>query len=140
MLRLLLVSMTLAMMPLASAQGDAAPDLPPPPEFGVNLTCSAAIPSVTVGCYAERPVLTLGSLEVAVGVDAELALNVAPKDAMVALQDAQPFVDGHLAPYIVAAWYAEDWSAWAELRLPSLGGIPAIGDSDYLRVGFTTRF
>ena len=139
MLRLLLVGMTLAMMPLASAQDDEAADQPEP--FGVTLTCSAAIPSVTLGCFAERPILTLGPLEVAIGVDAEVALNAPPEgQALVQLQGTPPNVDGHLAPYIVGAWYAEGWSAWAELRLPSLSGVPAIGDADYLRVGFTTRF
>lgn len=78
-----------------------------------------------MGCFWERPVLVLGGLELAIGVDAEVVLGGQ--------------LDGHLAPYVIAAYYANTWSAWTEVRLPELGGIRPIGDSNWLRVGFTYR-
>lgn len=92
-----------------------------------SITCSTAWPSSVTGCWWERPVLVLGAFEVAVGIDAQAALTGTLDDA-------------HLAPYLIAAWYGEQASAWAELRLPELSGVPVLGSPDWLRVGFTLRF
>lgn len=94
---------------------------------GSSITCSTAWPSSTTGCWWEKRVLTLGDFEVAVGVDAQAVLTSGLNDA-------------HLAPYLIAAWYGEQASAWAELRLPELSGVPVLGSPDWLRVGFTLRF
>lgn len=111
----------------ATAEGEAPTEAP---AFSVlanaTVSCSAAWPSTTVGCWLERPVLVLGTLEVAVGLDAQAVLTGALADA-------------HLAPYVIAAFYADIWSAWAEVRLPELSGIPVIGSPDWLRIGFTYR-
>lgn len=94
---------------------------------GSSITCSTAWPSATVGCWWERPVLVLGDVELALGVDGQAVLTGSWDDA-------------HLAPYMIVAWYGATASAWLEVRLPNLGGIPVLGDSDYLRLGFSTRF
>lgn len=124
-LRLLLATLlVLTLLGSASAEGDA----PAAPAFGVlanaTVSCSAAWPSTTVGCFVERPVLVLGGLELAVGVDAQALLSGTLDDA-------------HLAPYGILAYYADTWSAWLELRLPELA--PTIGNPEYLRVGFSLR-
>lgn len=134
MLRLRLLIVTLVMMLVGSAAADDnAETLVGPHETPVfslsrntTLSCSARLPSGVFGCFIERPVIVLGNFEFAVGVDVQL-----------------PFRDisqSHLAPYGIFAYYADTWSAWAELRLPELAGVPVIGDADYLRIGFTTRF
>ncbi len=123
---LLLLVTILALTPLGSAQdADANPSPPFSVLAGSSITCSSTWPSAVVGCFWERPVLVLGALELAVGVDAEAVLGGQ--------------LDGHLAPYVVAAYYADTWSAWTEVRLPELGGIKPIGDSTWLRAGFTYR-
>ena len=68
----------------------------------------------------------MGDVELALGVDAQAVLSGGLNDA-------------HLAPYLVVAAYLETWSAWLEVRLPDLGGIPVLGDSDWLRAGVTIR-
>lgn len=125
-LRLLLATLLAsALFGSASAEGDA-PE--PAPAFGVlanaTISCSAAWPSTTVGCFVELPVLVLGGLELAVGVDAQALLSGTLDDA-------------HLAPYGILAYYSGTWSAWLELRLPELA--PVIGNPEYLRVGFSLR-
>lgn len=120
-LLLLLLIATLATIGNANETADAKP-------FSVltntTLSCSLKAPSLTVGCYYERPVFVAGPLELSVGVDAQAALTGG---------------DAHLAPYATAAWYAPTWSAWVEVIFPDLG-IPVIGAPDWLRVGFTYRF
>jgi len=128
-LRLLLITL-LALTSLGSAQ-DAA-EAPATPGglavlAGSSITCSTAWPSATVGCWWERPLLVLGAVELAVGVDAQAVLTGSWEDA-------------HLAPYIVAAAYLDTWAAWIELRLPELAGVPTLGSPDWLRAGFTLRF
>lgn len=91
-----------------------------------SITCSTAWPSSTTGCWWEKRILTFGDFEVAVGVDAQAVLTSGLSDA-------------HLAPYLIAAWYGEQASAWAELRLPELSGVPVLGSPDWLRVGFSLR-
>lgn len=93
---------------------------------GVTVTCTAAAPSWSVGCFAERRVLTVGPLEVAVGVDARTVLTGTLDDAS-------------LAPYGIVAVYLETSSYWLEVRLPQLAGVPVIGSSDWLRVGFSLQ-
>lgn len=88
-----------------------------------TLSCSAKLPSGLVGCYWERPVLVLGGFEVAIGIDAQAALNGG---------------DTYVGGYGILAYYAPTWSAWAELHLPELA--PVIGNPDWFRVGFTYRF
>ena len=124
--RLLFLVTTLALTRLGSAQdADANPSPPFSVLVGSSITCSSTWPGAVVGCFWERPVLVLGALELTIGVDAEVALGGQ--------------LDGYLAPYVVAAYYADTWSAWTEVRLPELGGIKPIGDSNWLRVGFTYR-
>lgn len=88
-----------------------------------SLTCSAT--SSRAGCFYEVPTFVLGSLEVAVGVDAQVGWG-----------------DGagsHLAPYAIVGWYAPTWSAWLEFHLPETG-IPTLGRPDPWRIGVTFRF
>ncbi len=119
---LLLLIATLATTATANDNADA------PEPFSVltntTLSCSAKAPSLTVGCFWERPVLVAGNLELAVGVDAQAVLTGG---------------DAHLAPYAIVSWFADTWSAWLEVVFPDLG-VPVIGAPDWLRVGFTMRF
>jgi hypothetical protein len=89
----------------------------------VTLTCSVGT-SGSVVCFAERPVLTLGSFELALGVDARVILY--------------GIGAGHVTGYAILGWYEPTWNAWLELAVPEL--IPPIGKNDFLRVGFTVRF
>lgn len=120
--------LALLLLGSAHAEGDATESVAP--AFSVlsntTLACSARLPTGVVGCYVERPLLVLGPVEVALGVDAQAAFSDAHR--------------GHLAPYAVLAWYADTWSAWAELRLPELAGLHPLGDPDFLRLGFSLRF
>lgn len=111
----------------ATAEGEAPTEAP---AFSVlanaTVSCSAAWPSTTVGCWLEKPLIVLGGLELAIGVDAQAAFKGTWDDA-------------HLAPYVIAAVYFDAWSVWMEARLPELSGIPVLGTSDTLRLGFTYR-
>lgn len=124
-MRRLLALILFVTLSLGSAQdaADEPVEVVEPATFGVTLTCSARLPTAVVGCWVERPLLVLGSFEVAVGVDAQAALT----------NDYR----GHLAPYAVLAFYGETASAWIELRLPELAGLRPLGDPDYLRLGFS---
>lgn len=127
-LTLLLITI-LATMSLASALAEGDPVAAPTPFSvlaGSTITCSSAWPSATIGCWWERPIWVVGDVELALGVDAQAVLSGGLNDA-------------HLAPYLVVAAYLETWSAWLEVRLPDLGGIPVLGDSDWLRAGMTIR-
>lgn len=123
-----LLAMTLATTLLASVTAGEPTDPPPEPApaalAGVTLSCSIAAPSWVSGCWLERPVLVLGGLEVALGLDAQAALGAGVEHA-------------HLAPYGILAYYGEHWSTWAEVRLPQVAGVPVLGSPDWLRVGFT---
>lgn len=119
--RLLLITI-LATIGLASAQGDDDPAAPFGALSGTTITCSAT--SAVAGCYLERPILTLGDLEVTLGVDAQLAYGGGRTS--------------HLAPYVGAAWFASQWSIWGEVYLPH-SGVPSIGRADWFRIGFTWR-
>lgn len=126
--RRLLLAITLALLLLGSAhaEGDATENVAPPAFSALSnttLTCSARLPAAVVGCFVERPVLVLGAFEVALGVDAQVALSGSQGH--------------HLAPYLLAAYYTASWSAWAEIRLPELNGLQPLGDPDWLRLGFS---
>lgn len=116
MRRRLLVITTLAMTLTGSALAEGNP------LAGSTVTCSAT-PQVA-GCYLERPVWTVGPLELALGVDAQAAYAGGRS--------------GHLAPYVSAAWYANTWSVWGEVFMPH-SGVPIVGRADWFRVGFTWR-
>lgn len=138
----LLLATLLATTALASgtAEGEARTEAP---AFSVlanaTISCSAAWPSTTVGCWLERPILVVGPLELAISLDAQVVIGGSPVglDAQTVLTGA--LADSHLAPYLIVAAYLESWSAWAEVRLPELSGIPVIGSPDWLRIGFTYR-
>ena len=117
MLRRRLLITTLVTIALGSV---AAADSP---LAGSTLTCSAT--STVAGCYVERPILTIGPLELTIGVDAQLAYGGNRS--------------GHLAAYAGAAWYAPTWSAWAEVYNPRTR-VPTVGRPDWWRVGFTIRY
>lgn len=129
--RLLIITLA-AMMLLANAnaEGNATESVAVSPFSvlaGSTISCSTTWPSATFGCFIERRVLTLGALELALGVDAQTVLS-------------GTLADTHLAPYAILAAYLDTWSAWAEVRLPPLGGIPVLGSPDWLRIGFSYRF
>lgn len=118
-LRLLLLATILGTTQLASANGDAGSP------FGVlsgsTLSCTAT--PALAGCFVERRVLTLGDLEVAVGVDAQAAWGNAST---------------HLAPFATLAWYPTWGSVWLEFALPD-SRVPTFGRPDPIRLGFTWR-
>lgn len=126
----LLLAMILAMMLLANvnAKGEVTTEAVAAP-FSVmantTLSCRAKLPSITLGCFWERSVLVIGTLELAVGIDAQATLTGGG--------------DSHVAAYAVAAWYADTWSACLDIMLPDLAEIPLIGASDWLCIGFTLR-
>lgn len=124
-MRRLLALILFVTLSLGSAQdaADEPVEVVEPATFGVTLTCSARLPTAVVGCFVEHSVLVLGNLEVAVGVDAQVALSGSQGH--------------HLAPYLLAAYYTASWSAWAEIRLPELNGLQPLGDPDWLRLGFS---
>ena len=127
-LRPLLVTIVALLLSVSGAEGDTTEDVAP--SFSVlsnaTLSCSARLPATVVGCFIERPLLVLfNTVELAIGVDAQAALT----------NDYR----GHLAPYIVAAFYGEALSAWIEVRLPELAGLHPLGDPDFIRAGFAYR-
>ncbi len=118
----------LTLLGSANADGDTTEPVASPFSVlaGSTVSCSTAWPSATVGCFIERPVLVVGAVELAVGLDAQTVLT-------------GTLADTHLAPYVIVAAYLNSWSAWAEVRLPHLGSIPVLGSPDWLRVGFSIR-
>lgn len=123
---------TIAIASLAAAAAQEPTDPLPDPAWlaGSTISCSAGVPSWVAGCFLERPVLVLGPLEVALGVDVQGRLD----------QLLAGSVDGsHVAPYGVLAYYGETSSAWLELRLPHLPGVPVLGAAEWARVGFSVR-
>ena len=127
--RLLLITIVALLLSVSGAEGASATE-DVAPSFSVlsnaTLSCSARLPATVVGCFIERPLLVLfNTVELAIGVDAQAALT----------NDYR----GHLAPYIVAAFYGEALSAWIEVRLPELAGLHPLGDPDFIRAGFAYR-
>lgn len=123
---LLITTLGLTWLGSALAEGEPGTDSVAGLLAGSSITCSTAWPSATVGCWWERPIWVVGDVEIALGVDAQAVLTGSWGDA-------------HLAPYMIVAWYGAMASAWLEVRLPDLGGIPVLGDSDWLRAGVTIR-
>lgn len=123
---LLITTLGLTWLGSALAEGEAGTDSVASLLADSSITCSTAWPSATVGCWWEQPIWVVGDVELALGVDAQAVL-------------AGSWDDAHLAPYMIVAWYGATASAWLEVRLPDLGGIPVLGDSDWLRAGMTIR-
>ena len=88
-----------------------------------TLTCSAS--SAVAGCLVEQPVMAFGSLEVAIGVDAQVAYGFGRTS--------------FFAPYAIVGWYANSWSVWLEFAIPE-SRIPTFGKPEPWRVGFRYRF
>lgn len=109
---------------IAAGQDAPEPDAEPGLLSNVTLSCSASAPTWLLGCYVERPVLVLGALELAVGLDAQAVLTGAH--------------EADFAAYGTIGIYEETWSAWVEFWLPELA--PALGSPDWFRIGFTYRF
>lgn len=127
----LLLATILALTLLGSATAEGEPNTEPVAGAyrvlaNSTISCSSAWPSTTLGCFWERPVLVVGNIEVAVGLDAQAVLTGSLADA-------------HLAPYLIVAAYLDSWSAWTEVRLPELAGVKPLGSADWLRLGFTIR-
>ena len=111
--RLLLITIVALLLSVSGAEGSSATE-DVAPSFSVlsnaTLSCSARLPATVVGCFIERPLLVLfNTVELALGIDAQAAFSDAHR--------------GHLAPYLVAAYYGDALSAWIELRLPELAGL-----------------
>lgn len=124
---LLITTLGLTWLGSALAEGEAATDSVASLLAGSSITCSTAWPSATVGCWWEKRVLTLGDFEVAIAMDAQLALGGTRET--------------YLAPMFSAAWYSATASMWLELAVPD-GWLPVphLGRADWLRVGFSYQW
>lgn len=127
---LLITILALTFSGSALAEGDPATESIAAPFSvlaGSTITCSTAWPSATVGCWWEKRVLTLGDFEVAIAMDAQLALGGTRET--------------YLAPMFSAAWYSATASMWLELAVPD-GWLPVphFGRTDWLRVGFSYQW
>lgn len=89
-----------------------------------SLTCTFALPPYAT-CLWERTGWSLWGLEGAYGV--QVSLDFSEGEILA------------LSPYTILAYYADDYAIWAELRLPD-NVVPVIGDTDFLRVGFSYRW
>lgn len=129
-LRLLLATLVATML-LGSATAEGEPTTEPVAgAFRVlantTISCSAAWPSTTVGCWIERPILVIGPLELAIALDAQVAFSSSPT---------------YLAPMLSLAWYGEAASVWLEVALPEGAlGLPHLGRGDWARLGFSYRW
>lgn len=124
MRRILIV--ILAVMLLGSAVAQAGDGLAPESTAAPTrtLTCQVAAPAWAGLCTVETTVVTIGPFEVLIGIEARAAFA--------------PDSTGSLAGYLTVAYWAGWGGAWLDIRMPEL--IPPIGVSDWLRIGFTTRF
>ncbi len=128
-MRRLLLVMTLGTMLFGSAHAEGDPT-PEASGFSVlggsTITCSTAWPSATFACWWERPILTLGDVEVSISLDAQLAVGGVG--------------DSYLAPMLSVAWYGPVASAWIEVALPA-DWLPVahVGRGDWLRLGASYR-
>jgi hypothetical protein len=120
---LVLLLMTLALTVCGSALAEGEDANVQRSLTGVSVTCSASLRDA--GCFVERPVLVLGALEVALGMDARASWTNEER--------------GYLAPYGVIGWYGDAFSAWLEFHLPETG-MPLVGKPDPFRIGFTWRY
>lgn len=129
----LLLATILATIALALSNAVAQEPGPSPDEeepSGLLFSCGTAVPSLLTGCWLERTVLVLGSVELALAVDAQ---------ADVGALTAGNLDGSHLAVYGTLGVYEQDWSAWIEVWLPRFAGTPIIGSPDWIRVGFNYR-
>lgn len=124
--QLLATSLALTLLVSGIAAGQELTDPPPDPSLlsNVTLSCSVTAPTLLAGCFVERPVLVVGGLELALGLDAQAVLTGA--------------ADVTFAPYGIVAYYGDSWSVWGEVMLPEVA--PVLGSPDWLRVGFSYRF
>lgn len=148
--RLRLLATILATMLLASVAVATAEESIDPSDEQVEvahhaastLSCSLVLPGGVGGCFYELPVVVAGDWELSLGVDVQgdagallSFLRSSNED------DLAAFLHGsHAAPFLTLAWYGEWDSAWLEMRMPRLTGVPILGDPSWLRVGFTYRF
>lgn len=111
----------------ATAEGEAPTEAPAFSALAnVTVSCSAAWPSTTVGCWLERPILVVGPLELAISLDAQVVIGGSP---------------AYLAPMLSLAWYGEAASVWLEVALPEGAlGLPHLGRGDWARLGFSYRW
>ena len=93
------------------------------PPANVTLTCSVGTSGSAV-CFAERPIATFGSFELALGIDTRVIF-------------AGPGT-GHVTGYLIIGVYERAWNAWLEIAMPEI--VPPIGKNDFLRAGFSFRF
>ena len=93
------------------------------PAAGITLTCSIGTSGAAV-CFAERPVLTVGSFELAVGIDTRVIFARSG--------------EGHITGYAILGVYEPTWNAWLEIAMPSI--VPPFGKNDFARFGITFRF
>lgn len=124
MRRIPIVILAVMLLGFALAQpgeGEATEPVAPPAR---TLTCQVAAPAWAGLCTIETTVATLGPFEVLIGLEARAAFVPDPT--------------GSLAGYLTVAYWAGWGGAWFDVRLPEI--IPPIGVSDWLRLGFTTRF
>ena len=99
-----------------------------------SLTCTGVPLAPQLSCFYESPSLTLGALELTTG-----AYLVIPDREWLVHPNANSIVD--FAPYVTIAEYQPTWAWWVELRMPKIGGVPAVfGITDPIRVGFTYRW
>src|SRR5690606_38762667 len=111
----------LATIALAASSAVAQEPAPSPAEeepSGLLFSCGTAVPSLLTGCWLERTVLVLGSVELALAVDGQADVGALTMGSL----------DGsHLAVYGSLGVYEPDWSAWIEVWLPRFAGVPVIG-------------
>lgn len=92
-----------------------------------TLTCQAAAPAWAALCTVEATVATLGPFEVMLGLEGRIAYA-----------DPTTSLTGSLAGFLTVAYWSDWGGAWVDVRLPEI--VPPIGVSDWVRIGFTTRF
>lgn len=115
----------LAVMLLGSAAAQPGDETALDPVAATRtLTCQLAAPAWAGLCYIETTLVTLGPLELLIGLEARATLNPDPT--------------GSIAGYVTLAYWQAWGGAWLDVRMPEI--IPPIGVSDWFRLGFTARF
>jgi hypothetical protein len=85
---------------------------------GRTIACSSDL-HTRVACYVEQTVAVIGAFEFGIGIDTLAAHR------------------SHVAPYVVAGYYAPMWSVTTEYALPAFS---FLGRASPFRVSFTFRF
>jgi hypothetical protein len=98
-----------------------------------SLTCTGAIPTGSGVCFLEQPAASFLGFEVAYGLELGVQAGAVLRGEITA-EDVLS-----LAPYAILGSYQEGYAWWLELRMPQLG-IPLLGTTDFLRVGFSLRW